>query len=384
MSKAQTREMKLFENFVHSPHTIFGYKNQIKAFVKWAKFPNWEHMLSLDSKELKIILEDYVMEKRRTCRAITVRGCTFAIQAFLDANDYDMNWKKIRRLIGKDDTKSNSRPWTTSEAQQMYAVANTLKNKTLILVLSSSGIRRGAIPNMKLKDLKDMPLGCKAVTCYAGTVDEYTTFINQEAVSVLEQYLARRKSKGEVITPESYVIARSAVHNAHIPIQENTISYLVHHLKEKAGLKGNGIDNQLCHAFRRRFDTIFKLRDDCNVSLTERLMGHSVSVQLDNHYFQPSVDDLFKEYLKGVEELTLDDTERLRIENEVVKQDLDELQKERESNRDLSQRLTQMEDNQAEFLRAMKLVQEGHATFKQNELGDINVTLKPKDTSVTE
>ena len=89
MSKAQTREMKLFENFVHSPHTIFGYKNQIKAFVKWAKFPNWEHMLSLDSKELKIILEDYVMEKRRTCRAITVRGCTFAIQAFLDAKDYD-------------------------------------------------------------------------------------------------------------------------------------------------------------------------------------------------------------------------------------------------------------------------------------------------------
>ena len=375
-SVVKSRAIRIFENYLHSPNTRAIYTIHVNSFVKWANLPNWECMLEMSSKELKIIIEDYVMHKRSTTSFVYCKTISFGIQAFLESNDYDgINWKKIRRLMGKDDKKKTSRPWTTEEIKRMLEVAKSLRNKSLILFLSSSGVRRGAIPNMKMKDLKDMPLGCKAVTVYSETSDEYITFINQEASIMLAAYFERRKSKGEIITPESYVFASDHTTRLQTPVTEGTISYLIQHIKEQAGFVGNGVDNQLCHAFRRRFDTVFKLRDDCNVSLVERLMGHSTTVILDNSYFQPTTEDLFKEYQKGTGDLTIDDSERLRTENEQIKNDLDQLQQEKQSNRELSKRLDNYEQNQSELLRVMNLLQNGNARLKNSPTGEVHVTL---------
>ncbi len=376
----KSRAIKVFENYLHSPNTIVTYTFCITRFIKWAKIPTWEILLDMNTKELKNLLEDYFIElKTKGLTSIYCKNSSFAIQAFLEANDYEgINWKKLRKLIGKDEKKRNSRPWTNDEIKRMLEVAKSLRNKALILFLSSSGVRRGAIPLMKMKHLKEMPLGCKAVTVYAETVDEYTTFINAESSLMLEAYFERRKSKGEIFTAESYVFASNQSTRIEIPVTDGSISYLIEHIKEQAGLKSSNMKNQVCHAFRRRFDTIFKLRTDCNLSLAERLMGHSTTVQLDNSYFQPTIDDLFKEYQKGMGDLTIDENERLKAENERIKEDLDELQLQQQTNNELRKRLEDYEQNQTEILKVMKLVQNGQARLKNSPNGEIHVSLNPQ------
>jgi len=48
-----------------------------------------------------------------------------------------------------------------------------------------------------------MPNGCKSILVYDDDKAEYTTFIHQEAVEALDEYLADRTRLGEIITPKS-------------------------------------------------------------------------------------------------------------------------------------------------------------------------------------
>jgi hypothetical protein len=66
------------------------------------------------------------------------------------------------------------------------------------------------------------------------------------------------------------------------------------------------------HGFRKRFDTVLKSNKSVNISLAEKLMGHSTSIPLDNSYFKPVIDQLFDEYQKVIPELIIDDKYRFQ------------------------------------------------------------------------
>ena len=67
-----------------------------------------------------------------------------------------------------------------------------------------------------------------------------------------------------------------------------------------------------CHGFRKRFDTIDKNNNLVNISNFEKLMGHSVTVPLDNHYHKPLLEILFDEYQKHIPQLMIDEKYRLQ------------------------------------------------------------------------
>ncbi len=69
-----------------------------------------------------------------------------------------------------------------------------------------------------------------------------------------------------------------------------------------------------CHGLRKRFDTILKSNRMVNISLAERLMGHSKTIPLDNSYFKPVLEQLFDEYQKSIPELIIDEKYRLQDE----------------------------------------------------------------------
>jgi len=113
-----------------------------------------------------------------------------------------INWKKIRKLLGKKHKPKKSRPYTTEEIKRMLHSTKDLRSKALILFLAASGVRRGAIPELKIKHLKQMSNHCLEVTVYEGSNEEYVTFINTEAREALNLYLKRRKHDGEHLDPE--------------------------------------------------------------------------------------------------------------------------------------------------------------------------------------
>jgi len=74
-----------------------------------------------------------------------------------------------------------------------------------------------------------------------------------------------------------------------------------------------------CHGFRKRFDTVLKSNRMVNISLAERLMGHSRTIPLDNSYFKPVIEQLFDEYQKAIPHLIID--EKYRLEEEIKNKD---------------------------------------------------------------
>ena len=79
------------------------------------------------------------------------------------------------------------------------------------------------------------------------------------------------------------------------------------------------------HGFRKRFDTVLKMRSDVNINLAERLLGHSRTIKLDNNYFRPTLDQLFTEYLKGLPGLLIDEKYKLEQELKLQKQEIEKL-----------------------------------------------------------
>ena len=69
-----------------------------------------------------------------------------------------------------------------------------------------------------------------------------------------------------------------------------------------------------------------KSRHDCNLSLCEKLMGHSVTIPMDNHYGTFSNEQIFEEYKKAIPELTISDEERQKVQIQNKNKKLEELE----------------------------------------------------------
>ena len=189
-------------------------------------------------------------------------------------------------------------------------------------------MRIGAVRELQLKHLEDMPHGCKSVLVYADTKDEYQTFISPEAVKALDDYLAERKLQGDKINSDSFVIVTSkrGFKQCNRTTIRMVIARNVGKLKASKLITGNRTDKMVNHAFRKRFNTILKSNKEINIVLAERMMGHSVTIPLDNSYLDVSKEELFKQYLKALPELYIDEKYKLEAELIERQQQIEELE----------------------------------------------------------
>ena len=99
---------------------------------------------------------------------------------------------------------------------------------------------------------------------------------------------------------------------------------MIYRAKKNTGVDFDDTPNLLCHAFRRIFNTILKLRGNAKVPIIERLIGYDM--KLDNSYFQPTLDDLFNEYQKEIPNLLIDCKERILEEIEIIEKEKSQLE----------------------------------------------------------
>ncbi len=88
---------------------------------------------------------------------------------------------------------------------------------------------------------------------------------------------------------------------------------------------GNRYDLASCNGIRKRFNTILKRNPDISFAMAEKLMDHKTSA-LEEAYTVPTKEELFEEYKKAVPDLTFDEAEKLKIENENKQKKIDELE----------------------------------------------------------
>jgi site-specific recombinase XerD len=308
------RTLLLFYSGIKSENTKKQYERYLDDFLKYFMIKNYDKLSQIEPKKLQEMVEDFIMYYRNQNKSASlIAGKVSALKLFFSMNDVILNWDKLRKMLPEKKKLSGNQAYSTKQIQTLLKNTVHHEYKALIHFMSASGVRVGCFEELKMKHLTDMNNGCKSVNVYADTIHEYITFIHAESVESLNDYLESRKRKGEKITLDSWVFCSPFDSNK--PLSFGTISSALGRYVRKSLGREKSISGRYnimsCHGFRKRFDTVLKSNRMVNLSLAERLMGHSKTIPLDNSYFKPVIEQLFDEYQKVIPELIIDDKYRL-------------------------------------------------------------------------
>lgn len=331
------RSMLIFENSIKSPATRKTYLYHLNRFMKFSNIEDYDVLASTSQETLQIMMEDYVMHLKKIVSPNTINLPISAVKAFLDCNDVELRWSKIKRLKPARVKKSGGEAWTTEEISKMLSFTTELRTKALVHFIASSGIRIGALEGIKIKNITQVD-DSKSILVYEGSTEEYVTFLTPEAGNIFDEYIQKRESDGEKISPDSPAF-RSSYQLGYAkvkPSNSNSLKEIIRLLVLKSGLRINQVktgkryNKQADHGFRKRFNTILKTTDSVNISLAEKLMGHSVTVSLDSVYLTPTIKQLFEEYQKAVPLLTISDQERIKTEHKLHEEKIKQIESEKD------------------------------------------------------
>jgi integrase len=277
-------------------------------------------------KAIEEILIQYIVFMRdKGLSHSTISGRISAVTSFLQLNDIITNHKKLHKFMGENNKTVKDEAYSREDLLKMCQ-HTTFRTRVVIAIYSSTGIRKGALIDLRLKHIKKIDnYNIYKFTIYENTNYEYITFCTPECGSLIDEYIAQRKAAGETITDESYLIRNdfnfALKYKVKTPkaITLQSLSLMMDLLLQRVELRKVNHKTETStykrhkkasfHAFRKYFNTCLA-NCDVNVTIKEMLMGHSVG--LDNSYFRPTEKQLLTEYLKAVNELTINEENRLR------------------------------------------------------------------------
>jgi integrase len=169
--------------------------------------------------------------------------------------------------------------------------------------MASAGLRRGALPKLRIKDLQRIEkFQLYQIIVYKREQEQYITYCSPECARHIDEHLDWRARLGEVITPTSLIFRREFDTTSHmhiarpIAIASDTVGHTMTALLDKTGVRprthGNHKSNLMqCHGFRKFFDTQC-ISHGINPLYCEFLMGHKTG--LIKSYFKPTDQELLE------------------------------------------------------------------------------------------
>jgi integrase len=329
------------------------YKIHLSLFCKYHG-TDPDALIQLKPEQLITMIINYILYLKKVAKQSagkakrgeicvnSIRSYLTGIQSFLEHNDIMLNWKKIIKYCPEQVT-NNLRAYTREEIAKLLSIAD-LRDRCVILLMASSGIRVGAIKTLKRKHLKQLQENIGILTVYAESKSyRYNALVTPECMAMIEEYFKFATFSRETNRPK--------------PLLEYVINKQMKFLLRKMGLPFEEI--QPDHSLRKFFDTTL-MNADVAHSFKELLMGHSI--KLDDVYYdknnEKSRQKIVLEYMKAVDALTINEEYRLKkkiseyeekikevpkveqlqaqlanriMEEDSIKRQLEQLQKEKES-----------------------------------------------------
>ncbi len=263
----------------------------------------------------------------------TVRGYYKAVKLFMEVNDILLPWSKIKRGLPKGRHYADDRIPTLEEIRKLLEYPDR-RIKAIVYTMVSSGIRLGAWDYLKWGHIKPImrngQIIAARITVYAGEDEQYYSYISSEGLSALREWMDYRIQAGEQITPDSWVMRDlwdtgfpSGGGFATVP--KKLKSSGVKRLMERA-LWAQGLRKKLTpgkrrhefsanHSFRKYFHTV--CHSSCiRPAVAELLLGHSLG--LGDSYLRFTEEEIMEEYIKALDNLTINDESRLRLQINVL------------------------------------------------------------------
>lgn len=372
------------------------YHRWLHYFMDWLQI-DWEEydrLLDYDPRMLQSKIIDYVIwmkdEKKLSSSSIKIRIA--ALHHFYDMAEYEgLKWKIIEKFKPESDIVAEDRPYIKEEIAKM--LDNTLiskRDRGIILLFASSGIREGALTKLTIKDLTPIEkYNIYMLTIYRKSKrDKYITFCTSEARRAIDDYLQWRQKLGEKLTADSPVFRRSfnkkdvlQIRNMIKPLSRHGVAYIIRSIAISAGIiekkpptetetdvRGRCRGEIMAvHGLRKHFDTTCEMAG-VDTLFVEMLMGHKIGLK--QHYFKPTEQEILegndkkRGYIAAITDLTIQATK-------------EENQKLREQVLQLRQNDSELKIMRSKYENDMKVMREEMEKKFQHILAKIDVaTLK--------
>ncbi|MGC1932221.1 MAG: hypothetical protein WA667_24885, partial [Candidatus Nitrosopolaris sp.] len=285
----------------------------------------------------------------------TVRNYVKSIKLFCEMSDIPVPWKKITRGLPKGKKYADDRIPTIEEIRKVVEYPDR-RIKAIVYTMASSGIRIGAWDYLQLEHIrpikKDNEVVAAKLIVYAGEDEEYFTFTSREAWLALNDWMDYRRSSGELITDNSWVMrdlwdTRVAQGRGLVTKPKKLSSLGIKRMMERA-IWAQGLRKKLepgkkrhpyqaNHSLRKWFKTRCENAGMKPINI-EKLMNHSTGIS--DSYYRATEQELLEDYLKALDVLSVDDdkfslqkqvaelTEKSKEENYIIKGKLSEKEQE--------------------------------------------------------
>jgi len=349
------RSLLLFESAIKTEDTRRMYLYHLKKFLIWAQILDPDGLLQLKDSYLQSLMEDYLLYIKKRVSPNSIAAMFAPLELFFIMNDKQIQFKKIRKMFPSTVKKSGYGAWSNQDVKKFLENCKSKRMRALIHFLASTGCRIGAIYDLRSRHLSGMDSGCKSVLFYEGSNEEYFGFLTPEASKALEEYFEQRQRDGENLNEDSPVFRNFyRIGNAKVkPMSYKALQFCVAGLVKYSGANrhktGSRFNIQVDHGFRKRFNTILKLNKNVNSNVAEKLMGHKNG--LDGVYLTPTKEQCFEEFKKAIDDLTIDDAKRKKIEIERLEKKV--ASQEKETIRIVKVQVSRSENRIRKMLQAM-------------------------------
>jgi integrase len=362
------RALANMDRAIKSDATRVVYMHRIGEYKNFVGAKTYTDLLNGKAKQIEDKIISYVdwLQKDKKVVPKTIRLAVSAVRLFYVSNRVALNWEWLRSMLPAVDKVTDDRLYTKDELKLIYNKCDERK-RVMFLLLLSSGIRIGALPLLKVKDLERIKeYGLYKISVYSGTKSKYISFCTPEASEAVDYYLEYRRQRGEKVTGESPLIvkqyARSTAKGEEPKVHPITLEGCIAVLDDliyDAGVrkKGDGRKRKEImrfHAWRKACNSAM-IKAGVHPFVKERILGHTVG--LDDSYGRLSDADLLEGYLKAVPELTISDAPELQRqvrELEVKAADIDTMKAAYLKLKADNEQLTVMADKRYLTLEAME------------------------------
>ena len=327
MEQIKIIESQLYSNFIdslRSEATKTNYSYCLKKYMQFHKTKSYSSLLVTPEDKIK----SYVIYLREKGASGSQHKMLFStLKNFYEMNDIEsIKWRKLKRYVGEEVPEHEDRCYSNEEIQTLVQGASSMKLKATILLMSSSGLRIGALPTLKTGHLERRGDIYK-ISVYKGLKGkgQYYTFCTPECAKAIDSYLEYRERWGEKINPESPLFrvdfditdhgqARNLVHTWS---REGVLKAL-HKALVISGIREidhtnprNRKDVKISHGFRKFFVTML-VNSGLSEVIISKLTGHTISRNLIQVYSKQTEEEMLAEYSKAIDSLTIDPNNRLK------------------------------------------------------------------------
>lgn len=257
--------------------------------------------------------------KKKGMSYTAIKNYTTAVFSFYSINDIVLNTHKIAKFMPENRKVKNDRGYSHKEISKMLEFAD-VRSRVIILLLASSGMRVGAITSLKIRNLDLDGKEHYKITIYEKSPEQYVSFITPECKRAIDAYLDMRKRYGEELTPDSVLVREQFdIRNPFAIKSPKTVSSegLQWILRDLAS-RYNVISNRavpVAHGYRYWWMGQ-AVKSKMNAEQREMLLGHKIG--LTSAYYRPDVDEMYAEYEKAIDNLTIDPANKLQRKLDVL------------------------------------------------------------------